>query len=425
MGERALRFVTAVAAFDGHDASVLALNRALLNGARPVEVIYLGFNMSGEKIAAAALQEGADALAVSSYNGGHLQFYPHLLKRLAENGMGETPLFGGGGGTIIASDAAALEAAGVTKIYGPGWSLDDIAADLATRAAARQSATPAPFEHQAPDQTFEPLRLSRLLSLAVDAPERCRAILDGHPAPPLSAPKTMVVTGDGGSGKSTLIDELVSSFLDAFPDKRIGILANDPTTGAGQSAGALLADRVRMNNIHDDRIWLRSVATGTVYAQLSPALPLMLRLFGAAGYDLVLVETPGTGQTGVDLRALRADLLLYVKTREYGGGIQLMKDQLLRDADLVVLNKADLEGSEAAFDELRDALAGMGKRDVLFAATAKVARDPGIRRLFAGLCGRLSWQAPETPAEEEIFRYAKQSVLVPHRRRAYLAEIAA
>ncbi|HEX9022218.1 MAG TPA: methylmalonyl-CoA mutase family protein [Geobacteraceae bacterium] len=426
MEERPLRIVTAVAAFDGHDASVLALNRALLNGATPVEVIYLGFNMTGEKIADAALQEGADAVAVSSYNGGHLQFYPHLLARLAEIGMAEAPLFGGGGGTIIANDVAALESAGVAKIYGPGWPLDDIAADLTVRVAARYEVTSAPFEYPAPDRVLAPLQLSRLLSLAVDEPETCHAILDGFAAPSShAAAKTVVIAGDGGSGKSTLIDELVRNFLDVFPDRKVAILANDPTTTGGRAAGAFLADRVRMNNIYDDRVWLRSVATGAVYVQLNPALPLMLRLFGMAGFNLILVETPGTGQTGVDLRALKADLLIYVKTREYGGGIQLMKDQLLRDADLVVLNKADLEGSEAAFGELRGVLAGMERGTNLFATTAKVARDPGIHRLFAGLCGRLGWPVAESPAEEEIFRYAKQSVLVPHRRRAYLAEIAA
>src|SRR6266568_8229425 len=133
MHEKPLRILTAVAAYDGHDASVLALNRALLAGARPVEVVYLGFNMTGDRIAMAALQEGADAVAVSSYNGGHLQFFPHLVRRLKEIGMGTTLLFGGGGGTILPEDAQELEAAGVEKIYGPGWSLDAIAADMCQR----------------------------------------------------------------------------------------------------------------------------------------------------------------------------------------------------------------------------------------------------------------------------------------------------
>jgi methylmalonyl-CoA mutase len=238
------------------------------------------------------------------------------------------------------------------------------------------------------------------------------------------AARVVAVAGDGGSGKSTLIDELIKRFLAALPGKRIAILANDPTTSNGQVATALLADRVRMNHIYDPRVWLRSVATGSTYAPLSPALPQLLAVLRAAGFDLILVETPGTGQTGLDLTTLQADLLLYVKTREYGGSLQLQKDQLLRDAHLIVLNKADLEGTEAAFGELRALLGDRDRGAALYPVTAKTTRDPGLERLFAALCSKLEWPVPEPPEANDIFRYAKQNVLVPHRRRAYLAEIA-
>lgn len=425
MGTRTLRIVTAVAAYDGHDASVLALNRALLACGRPVEVIYLGFNMTGEKIVAAALQEGADAVAVSSYNGGHLQFYPHLVRRLAEKGMAATLVFGGGGGTIVPEDAQAIEAVGVERIYGPGWPLDAIAADLAERTAARAGKRAAPLDLSAWEGTPTPAELSRLLTMAEHAGKgftgafvKWLAQGDGAQG------RVVAVAGDGGSGKSTMIDELVRRFLESFPEKRIAILANDPTIAAGRTTAAFLADRVRMNNIYDERVWLRSIATGSPYAPLSPALPRMLPVMRRAGFDLVVVETPGTGQTGLDLGGLGSDLLLYVKTREYGSGLQLQKDQLLRDADLLVLNKADLEGSEAAFGELGEMLGELGKGESLFPAVAKAARDPGLDRLFAAICRRLDWPAPEPPPAAEIFSYAKQNVLVPHRRRAYLAEIA-
>ena len=167
MPDKPLRIVTAVAAYDGHDASVLALNRALLAGTRPVEVIYLGFNMTGERIAAAALQEGADAVAVSSYNGGHLQFYPHLLRSLAEKGMGAIPVFGGGGGTILPDDAVTIEAAGVEKIYPPGWPLDSIVEDLTGRSAVRAAAaSTAPDPAARGEGAPSPFDLSRLLTLA-------------------------------------------------------------------------------------------------------------------------------------------------------------------------------------------------------------------------------------------------------------------
>jgi methylmalonyl-CoA mutase len=426
MSDRPLRILTAVAAYDGHDASVLALNRALLAGARPVEVIYLGFNMTGEQIASAALQEGVDAVAVSSYNGGHLQFFPHLVRCLAEKGMDGTLVFGGGGGTIISADAETLEAAGVEKIYGPGWPLDAIAEDMTGRITDRTmtaAVPPSPAGWTGGSPT--PVDLARMLSMAEHATEEFLKTFHQWPARSENEPARVVaVTGDGGSGKSTLIDELVRRFLETFPEKKIAILANDPTTTTGRVATTFLADRVRMNHIYDNRVWLRSVATGSVYAPLSPALPHLLAVFRAAGWDTVLVETPGTGQAGLDSGALQADLLVYVKTREYGGGLQLQKDQLLRDAGLVVLNKADLEGAEAAFGEMRSMLAELGKEESLFPTTAKAARDPGLDRLFAELCRRLGWPAPELPKVKDIFHYAKQSVLVPHRRRAYLAEIA-
>ncbi len=412
MAERPLRIVTAVAAYDGHDASVLALNRALLAGARSVELVYLGFNMTGEQIAAAALQEGADAVAVASYNGGHLQFFPHLIERLRRNGMGRTLVFGGGGGTILPEDAAALEEAGVEKIYPPGWSLEAIAADLLERTATRSAPLSPPTVEGSPD----PATLSRLLTLA-----------DGGDLPQMpedGSPPVVAVAGDGGSGKSTLIDEVVGRFLCAFPDQRIAILANDPTTRSGEAPCAFLADRVRMNNIYDERVWLRSVATGAPFAPLSPALPRLLRVLRASGFDLIVVETPGTGQSGLDTSALGADLLLYVKTREFGSALQLEKDQLLRDADVVVLNKADLEGAEAAYGEMRAVLTGQKKGQTLIPVTAKAARDPGIDRLFAEICRRSGMEEQKVPEENDLFGYARRSVLVPHRRRTYLAEIA-
>ena len=444
MKERPLRILTAVAAYDGHDASILALNRALQSGSCPVEIIYLGFNMTGEEIATAALQEGADAIAVSSYNGGHLQFFPHLVERLRETGMARTLVVGGGGGTILPADCLALEAQGVARIYGPGWPLDAVAADICRRTADCLEQAPAPAAGFALPATgrMPAALLSQLLDRAARDDTKTGDFKDAKGAAAAqgsadgvalqflaeraasSQAKVVAIAGDGGSGKSTLIDELVRRFLDSFPDRTVAILANDPTTSRLGTCTAFLADRVRMNQIYHEHVWLRSVATGSPYAPLSPALPRLLGVLRAAGFDLVLVETPGTGQTGLDLESLRADLLVYVKTREFGSALQLHKDQLLRDAGLVVLNKADLEGAEAAFGELQGVLAELGKREVLFPTTAKAARDPGLDRLFAALCRRLDWPAPPLPESADIFRYAKRSVLVPHRRRAYLAEIA-
>ncbi len=242
MEKRPIRIITAVAAFDGHDASVLALNRALLAGSHPVEVIYLGFNMTSEQIAEAVLQEGGDAVAVSSYNGGHLQFFPHLVRRLRDKGMESALVFGGGGGTILPEDAATLEASGVEKIYAPGWSLDDIASDMSRRIDERLAHAPAapPSPGPAPP---DPLELSRLLSRAEQGgdadfapPDRRSAETAEIAKRPNDEPSRVVaITGDGGSGKSTLIDDLVGHFLERFPDKRVAILANDPSLDTGRA----------------------------------------------------------------------------------------------------------------------------------------------------------------------------------------------
>ncbi len=418
MAERPFRIVTAVAAYDGHDASVLALNRALLAGRRPVEVVYLGFNMTGEQIAVAALQEGADAVAVSSYNGGHLQFFPFLLQRLQQLGLSRVLVFAGGGGTILPADAEFLEKNGVARVYGPGWPLDAIAADLGERMAI-SAERPAPdVKPGSPADLCQ--RLNRIARGEWTGPPGGSRNQSGSAEP--TAP-LVVVTGDGGSGKSTLIDELVGRFLATFPGKTIAILANDPTIQTGQAETALLADRVRMNHIYHQDVWLRSVATGHPYTPLSPVLPDLVTVLRDAGFHLILIETPGTGQAGLDLGALGEALLIYVKTREYGSPLQLQKDQLLHQSDLVVLNKADLEGAEGAFNEFHSILAGLGKPGALLAVTAKAARDPGLDRLFAELCRQLDWPA-ELPALGDPFSFAKDVVLVPHRRRTYLAEIA-
>lgn len=426
MTERPFRILTAVAAYDGHDASVLALNKALLAGSKPVEVIYMGFNMTSGQIATAALQEGVDAIAVSSYNGGHVQFFTHLVRLLTEEGMGEITLFGGGGGTIIAQDAATLEAAGVEKIYGPGWPLDAIARDMTRRIGARMAGVslpsdPAGWENGEPP----PVELTRLLSMAEHATGQFSQVFGTWLAQAdRASTRVIVFCGDGGGGKSTLIDEIVRRFLATFIHKRIAVIAGDPTIAHDLASTSFLADRVRMNSIYSERVWLRSVATGSAYRPISPALPNLVGTFRAAGYDLVIVETPGTGQTGMDLAMLEADLLIYVKTQEFGDSLQLQKDQLLREADLVLLNKADLDGAEAAFGAIRAALTEEGKEKSLFATTAKSAGDPGVDSLFVSICRRFNWPARQIPEIGDVFRYAKQCVLVPHRRRAYLAEIA-
>jgi methylmalonyl-CoA mutase len=425
VAEKPFRILTAVAAYDGHDASILALNRVLLAGSKPVEVIYLGFNMSSGKIVQAALQEGVDAVAVSSYNGGHLQFFPHLVRLLASNTRSKVLVFGGGGGTITPRDIGILEAEGVEKIYGPDWPLDAVAEDMFHRIESLPARAPkltdsSPWRNGGPS----PDDLAEALTAAENSGKRFDKAFDEWPAGAAQAPgRVIAFCGDGGGGKSTLIDELVQRFLETFPRKKIAIVANDPTIETSRAVTALLADRVRMNHIYDERVWLRSVATRNAFAPLSPALPRLLRIFRLAGYDLVIVETPGTGQTGLDPAGLDPDILVCVKTCEYGDTLQLRKDQMLRRADAVVMNKGDLEGAAAAFDQLGDLLSEEGKEGSLFVTVAKSARDPGLNRLFASICRKLGWPVPQPVENSGAFGNDSPAVLVPHARRAYLAEI--
>jgi methylmalonyl-CoA mutase len=435
-----LRIVTAVGPFDGHDASILALNQALLAVPSPVEVIYQGFNMTAEEIATGAVQEGVHAVAVGSYNGGHLQFYPHLAKRLAELGGHGILVFGGGGGTILPDDAKEIETQGVDKIFGPGWPLDDIAAEIIRRVRERwnplRSGQPGFFADPRQLLAFaaagQPAALSDLLRIAehrargFPVPEefdRAYRSLLGRESP--ASTRVVVLTGEGGSGKSTIIDELVERCLRDSATRKIAILANDPTVARENTGSALLADRVRMNHIYRPEVFMRSLATGEPYAALSSAMPEAIQVLRAVGFDLVIVETPGTGQTGIDLRGVRPGVVIYVKAAEYRGPLQLQKDQMLRVADLVVVNKADLQAAESTYEEIAFFLAqeGGSRAPSVHAVTAKTVRDPGLDGLYAALLSRLGHPVIRRAQETSVFSYAKRTVLVPHGRRSYLAEI--
>ncbi len=432
MVQRPLRILTAVAPYDGHDASVLALNRALLAGHLPVEVIYLGYNLRGDQICSAAIQEGVDGVAVASYNGGHLDFFPYLVSTLSQKGHSDILVFGGGGGTISSQDIIAIEKAGVAKIYGTGLSLGDIATDILTRLSKKKIpamtaqgmtkliADSKQLNHGALAgllQFAESLQIG--LSPAKAVLNAYHQFLNKEPAQPS---RVIILTGDGGAGKSTIIDELVSRFLENFPDKTIAVVANDPTTSSNEVNSTFLADRVRMNSIYHPNVFMHSIATGSPYSLLNPALPDMVKLLQASCFDVVIIETPGTGQTGIDLHSFDQALTLYVKTKEYGGELQLEKDQLLRDADLTILNKVDLEGAESAFHEIQTILSQQKQTEPI-AVMAKVHRDQGMDHLFAKLSAKLGMTTKSDAPHRDIFNYAKKAVLVPYPRRGYLSDI--
>jgi methylmalonyl-CoA mutase len=430
-----VRVVTAASLFDGHDAAISIMRRLLQS--QGAEVIHLGHDRSVGEIAEAAIQEDAQAVAVSSYQGGHMEFFRYLVERLRERGAGHVLVYGGGGGTITDAEAEALCAAGVARIFGPEdgrqLGLEGMIRTIID-ACARQTARPLgdALTRLSPD---DPGAVAQLISWLESvggeggsAAERVRRDLDGR----RSRPPASVVgfTGTGGSGKSSVVDELVRRFRLDFPERGVGMLLVDPTRR--RSGGALLGDRIRMNAIHGPRIFARSLATRQAHLALSRALGDAVRVLQAADFDLILVETAGIGQSDSEVVDL-VDLSLYVMTPEYGAPSQLEKIDMIDLADIVVLNKSDRPGAEDALRDVRKQWRRNHERFALPDAEVPVLptiarrwNDPGTERLYAALRDRVqpAGEAPARIRPEPQAEPRSGAALIPSARVRYLAEIA-
>ena len=441
LAELPLRFVTGTALFDGHDASIHVFRRLLQRGG--AEVIHLGHNRGAGEIAAAALQEDADAIAVSSYQGGHNEFFRYLVDLLREAGRGGIRVFGGGGGVIRPHEAAGLEAYGVARIYSPGDDrvtgiegvVDDMLRDAAEARAARRET---PFDELIADLAGDdPLQRSgaaaRLISFAENeglesADRAALSELVGSPAPVLG------ITGTGGAGKSSVLDELLLRFRAGQPDlgsgpvSRIGVLAVDPSKR--RTGGALLGDRIRLNAIAGTDVFVRSVATRRSGTELATVVDDALLVMRAAGCQLLVVETGGIGQGDSRIVDI-SDSSLYVMTSDYGAESQLEKIDMLDLADAVALNKADHPGAEDALFAVRRAfqrarsLPRSAPAPVLPTVASRFA-DPGLDRLYEvvrdGLAGtEAALPAPLGERPDDLLAGVR---LIPPARAGYLAEIA-
>lgn len=428
-----LRFVCAASLFDGHDAAINVMRRLIQ--AEGGEVIHLGHNRSVEDIVRAALQEDADAVAVSSYQGGHNEFFRYMVDMLRERGAGHVRVFGGGGGTITPEEIRALADYGVEKIYHPNdgahLGLVGMIGDLMQRARQARQPTVAPAEVRIDDELSVGRMLSALEEGLIAAPElarlRKRWALAGRQTPVLG------VTGTGGAGKSSVVDELVQRFLAYFPTMQVAILAVDPTRR--RSGGALLGDRIRMNALRSPRVFMRSMATRRQHAATSPTLADCVAFLKGQGYDLVIVETAGIGQSDSEIVDL-VDFPLYVMTSDYGAASQLEKIDMIDYAELVVLNKYDRRGAQDALRDVRKQWkrnrADFARRDEevpVYPTIASQFNDPGITWMFANLCrllvAKLGLDAGRwTPAVDTTLREPRETVLIPGHRVRYLAEIA-
>ncbi|HNT88876.1 MAG TPA: cobalamin-dependent protein, partial [Candidatus Hydrogenedentes bacterium] len=344
---RPVRVVTATSLFDGHDAAINIMRRILLEAG--AEVIHLGHNRAAREIVQAAIQEDADAIAVSSYQGGHMEFFPYILELLRASGAGHIKVFGGGGGVIVPREIRELEAQGVAKIYSPEdgrlLGLRGMIDDLIARTLANRQ----PLEPARAYNLGDPRELARHITvLEAVCGTGVSPVMEAMGKMPMPRGAVVGITGTGGAGKSSLIDELVTRFLHDFQDKRVAILSTDPTRK--RTGGALLGDRIRINSAGDPRVYMRSLATRARAGEISEALREAIFAVSAAGYDLVIAETAGVGQSDAAIVPL-VDAAVYVMTPEYGAASQLEKIGMLDYADLVVVNKFDRPG---ALDALRD-----------------------------------------------------------------------
>ncbi len=432
-----LRFVTAASLFDGHDVSVNIMRRILQ--ATGVEVIHLGHNRSVAEIVNAAVQEDVQGIAMTSYQGGHLESFKYIVDQLHERGAGHIKVFGGGGGVIVASEIRELEDYGVSRVYSPedgaAMGLQGMINDVVDRADADLAAT-AP---QTPDAVLEALasgdhgRLARVITAlengayGAEIKDRIIAAASGLNTP------TLGITGTGGAGKSSLTDELVRRFrLDQRDRLKLAIISIDPSRR--RTGGALLGDRIRMNAIEHPNIYLRSLATRDTGSELSAALPEVIAACKLAGFDLTIIETAGIGQGNAAIASL-VDVSLYVMTPEFGAASQLEKIDMLDFADLVAINKFDRKGAQDALRDVRkqyqrnhDLFGTSPDAMPIFGTIAARFNDDGITALYQALVARLreaglSVDDGMLPAVN-VKQSSDESAIVPPQRVRYLAEIA-
>ncbi len=428
-----LRFVTAASLFDGHDAAINIMRRLIQ--AQGCEVIHLGHNRGVLDIVRAAIQEDADAIAVSSYQGGHNEFFRFMIDELKERGAEHIQVFAGGGGTITLEEIAGLEKYGVNRIYHPDdgmkLGLVEMIRDVVERAAAHRQPPVAPAQLREGNSIDVTQMLTALEAGIFDAPEleSKRREWSGlkKQAPVIG------ITGTGGAGKSSVTDELLNRMLASFPDKRIAILAVDPTRR--RTGGALLGDRIRLNSLRSENIFMRSMATRRQHLSTSAMLQDAIQFLKSAGFDLVIVETAGIGQSDSAIVDM-VDLSCYVMTSEFGAQSQLEKIDMLDFADLVVLNKFDKRGAEDALRDVRkqwkrnhNAFSIEDEDVPVYPTIASQFNDPGLSWMFVNLLRMLreKLDLPDTDWSTQLDvseHTPRATVLIPGNRVRYLAEIA-
>jgi isobutyryl-CoA mutase len=426
-----IRIVTAASLFDGHDAAINIMRRILQ--ASGAEVIHLGHDRSVQEVVECAIQEDVQAIAMTSYQGGHMEYFKYMYDLLKERGCSHILIFAGGGGVILPHEIKELHEYGITRIYSPDdgrkMSLQGMINELLELSDFPLGKVKASDIHKLKEK--EDKIIANLITAAENFPEETKPVLEKiEKLAAKSKIPVLGITGTGGAGKSSLVDELVRRFLFDFPDKTLGIISIDPTKR--KTGGALLGDRIRMNSIFNPRIYMRSLATRQANLALSKYVKDAINILKAAGYDLVIVETSGIGQSDTEI-VDHSDLTMYVMTPEYGAASQLEKIDMLDFADLVAINKFDKRGS---LDALRDVKKQYQRNHKLFSAdpesmpvygtTASQFNDPGVNELYKALIVKIREKtkaalASHFKGQDEM---EGKIYIIPPSRTRYLAEIA-
>ncbi len=420
-----IRIVTAASLFDGHDAAINVMRRIIQ--ATGCEVIHLGHNRSVADVVNCAVQEDAQAIAMTSYQGGHVEYFKYMFDLLHQAGAGHIKIFGGGGGTILPSEIEELHEYGISRIYSPDdgrfLGLQGMINDLVQKS---DHLPPDVFGSSLADKVAsnDPLAIAQAISYAERGQHDRLGFAENVKRSPV-----LGITGTGGAGKSSLTDELVRRFLVDQPEKRIAVVSVDPSKR--KTGGALLGDRIRMNAVSSSRVYMRSFATREANVAVNPHVRDAIRILSYAGYDLIIVETAGIGQSDSQITDI-ADASMYVMTPEYGAASQLEKIDMIDYADIIALNKFDKRG---ALDALRDVRKQYQRSRQLYdkkpddmpvyGTIASQFNDPGANTLYRAAMNliihrcALDW----TSRYEITDEMSEKIYVIPPDRTRYLAEI--